>query len=246
MGKLTVVFQGICTHFLSLQGLGIIPDQKVHRVVLINASGENVINGVRIPPHFATIQLSPTTRNPDSQTFSLTGVNLTLGAAGSPPLNYQDYGAVPTLRDQMSDIETLSDPNPSLLFEESWPAVAAYFTVDAGTFSSCVMTGAAVVKLVVDTDEDDDVVTLNATPFPGAPPLPFETVPIQLVSPATITIQNMANAQGELDEPRSHFFLHYLLAERYPAAPQAPLTISGTQCLDDETVSAGCSDSNYP
>lgn len=131
---------------------------------------------------------------------------------------------------------------------EAWPAVAAYFTVDAGTFSSCVSKGAAVARLSIDTNEapgEEHLVTFHATSFPGAPPLPFDET-IQLVSPAIITIQNLAEGAGERIEPRSHFFLHYLLASDYPSAPQAPLAIFGDPCLQTHTTDAGCSDSNYP
>lgn len=246
MGQLTVTFKGICTHFLSLPEITL--PGPVHRAVLINASGENVINGIRIPAHIARITLSATTTTPEPQTFALQGVNLSLAGSTSPPLNYEpSYQAIPTLEEQMSEIEPLSMPATSLLIGEQWPAVAAYFTVEAGTFSGCVSAGAAEVILTLETDVPE-VVTLNATPFPGAPPLPFASVPIQLVSPATITISNLAaNPMDELLNPRSHFFLHYLLAETYPSVPQAPFVILGEPCGENlPTIDAGCSDSNYP
>jgi hypothetical protein len=243
MGQLTVTFKGICTHFRALDG--ILPEQKVHRAVLVNARGENVINGIRIPPHVAKMTISPTTTNLESQTFQLQGVSLSI-AGGSPPLNYlSSYDTtIPSLANQLSEIETLSEPMPSLLFGESWPAIAAYFTMEAGTFSACVTSGAADAKLVLETDEID-VVTLVATRFPDAPPAPFDSV--QLLSPAVIEITNLVeNPADELIAPRSHFFLHYLLADRYPSSPQAPLSVDGDPCDLALTVDAGCSDSNYP
>lgn len=244
MGHLDVSFKGICTHFLPTPAI----PPNVHHVVLVNASSENVINGIRIPPHFARISISATVTNPESQTFTLQGVNLTLNAGGSPALNYQNYGAIPTLTQQMSEIETLSTPDASLVTGEQWPAVAAYFTVDAGTFTSCVSGGAAVARLSIDTNEapgEEHLVTLHAKSFPGAPPLAFDDT-IQLLSPATITVQNLAEGEGERIAPRSHFFLHYLLAANYPSAPQGPLAIAGDPCLLSDTTDAGCSDSNYP
>ena len=237
MGELTVIFRGIVTHFKELV---IGPDLVAHRAVLVNASGENVINTIRIPPHFARIHL------PDqSEGVLLQGVSLTI-SPGIGQLVYEpSYDAtLPSLAQQMSQIEPLGPFDESLVVGETWPAVAAHFTVMSGTFSGCKKLGAAEARLVIEFDED--VVTLNASAFPGAPPLPFDTVQ-QFKLPSTIRIHNLAEGMQQMEDPRSHFFLHYLLAQNFPGAPQAPLTIGGPDCDPFvETVDAGCSDSNYP
>lgn len=260
MGQVTVIFQGIVTHF---RDVAIAPGLTVHRAVLINASGENVINGIRIPPHIANVSVANGLDIivPETQ---MQGVELTLSGGlplSAPPseCTIVNPGAaiqycalydeiIPSLQNQMSGVQTLSDPDPTLLFDKPWPAVAAYVNVTSGTFSACNHQGAAVARLTIEIG-DEDVVGLAVSAFPNAPDLPANLVgPFQLTSGATISITNLAPMLSEREtNPRSHFFLHYLLAQNYPAAPQAPIAI-GTQavCGLDATVDAGCSDSNYP
>lgn len=233
MGTLNVFFKGICTHF------GDLPSSPLHTTVLVNANGNNIIEGLRIAPHFARMTVYHG-KDPNGQTFDLQGVEINVqNVQGS--LTFQpDYDIVPHLETQLIGIE----PLPPQVASFSWPLVAATFNTTGGEFTACVSMNAAAVSATIDTTDTN--VLLTVSPLPGAPPL---TIPssFELPSGSTINFSNLATLANETPENwRGHFLLHYLLCETFPAAPQAPLSINGPQCTEDYTIDAGCSDSNYP
>ena len=240
MGTARIHFVGICTHLqeTTTAGLG-----ALHRAVLINASGANVVNTMRIAPHFAKIKITSPNVN---TTVPLNGVALTIETAGADSVTYDDsYGKIiPSLRALMDGIETLSDPDPDLVVNGSWPAVAAYFNVRKGTFDACVdVHGAAVVGLTIVTDGD---LMLTATPFLNGT-APFES-PLNLGATADIVVENNSNEVAGTPLTRDHFLLHYLLARNMPAVPQIPLSINPVRRCENpySLFNTGCSDSNYP
>jgi hypothetical protein len=232
MGEITITFMGICTHFLDVET----PTGLVHRVVLVNASGNNIVAGLLIPPHFATMQIVP----PQGPVpASLAGVQVSFNVTGELLLD-STYSIVPTLQTLMANIVALGPASSLLLDESPWPAVAAYFDIPAGTFSGQNVTGAAQVTATIPTPEGSDVVEMTITPFPGSDATP-QTV--KLVSGTSITVSNVGTPETEEGpDTGRHFLLHYLLAENFPPAPQVPPSIPGIAA----TVGAGCSDSNYP
>lgn len=239
MATVTITFQGICTHFIQVPA----PGGFLHRVVLVNASGENVIGGIRIPPHFAKMSVSELADHTPGTTFDLAGVALSIANVTGGVTYDPSYGqVVPSLSALMSGVATLPPPSSGLLLDFQYPAVAAYFDLPAGTFRACKLNGAAQVTVMVETS--GDTVGINSSPFPnGGTGLPS----VALASPASITVSNTGSLEAEMSPfARSHFLLHYLLAETFPPAAQIPLTIPDIFCPSPATVGAGCSDSNYP
>jgi len=234
MGIVTISFVGVCTHFVED------PDAVLHRTVLVNGSGQNVIDGIDIPPHLASMTISPTVDFPENQTLSLMGQNVgVLNGAGRIVYEESYFHTVPGLAAQMAGIEVLSPPISDL----SWPVVASVFTTASGTFSACLRDGkAAEVTLVIETTDPTVKVTLS--PLPGNPPGAL-TGDFELVSPASVTIRNSAHME-DMATARAHFLLHYLLAAQFPNAPQIPLSLAGFTCPQYGTDSVGCSDANYP
>ena len=239
-----ISFQGICTHFRNgnVQALG----DVVHRVVLVNATSQTTIAGITIPPHFPQIKIAGAAAVP------LQGVHLTLIGPGSPLSYSPDYFTkTPSLETLMSQIEPLPDPSLDLILGEAWPIVAAYIDINIGVLSARLNdSGAAMATLAIDTDAE---VLVSATPFPGSPvlnPFNFEFI----LPPGSLTeISNQALPDEEMKMTRGHFFLHYLLGNHVPSAPQTPPNPSPP--IDEvspeagggrDLVGSGCSDSNYP
>jgi len=234
MGTVTITFVGICTHFVQVL------EATIHRTLLVNAGGQNVIDGITIPPHFASMTISPTVDFPEQQTISLMGQNVGV-TNGVGRVFYEEsfFRTIPGLAAQMAGIDALSEPAN----EQGWPAVASVFTTLSGTFSACLLGGkAAQATLVIETSDPN--VKLNLSPLPGNPPGAVTGV-YELVSPATVVISNSAPMEDPATA-RAHFLLHYLLAAQFPNAPQIPLTLEGVTCQSPGTDSVGCSDATYP
>src|ERR1051325_2120593 len=251
MSNVTVNFRGICTP--SPRGANAaLPG--AHRVVLLNASGMNVIDGIRIPPHFAKLTISATIfQNPEeTSTFLLQGALLQIGAEPQAVQYADDFDNVmPNLTNLAGAIETLGPPS-LFVFDPSWPAIAANFDTNQGTFTPTLADDGAVgAKLEMDATEvispiEPTHILLNVSPFPGAgdPLSPAVPSPLRLRVPATISITNLDPMEevGPVEHPASHFLLHYILAQTYPSAPQVPQVPPSPR----QTFSSGCSDSNYP
>jgi len=247
VGQLTVQFLGICTHFT--QNISPIP----HRVVLVNASAGITVGGVPIPPHFATILITPPGAPPGTGLgpFSLTGVAISLQNPASDPLGLLPSN-VPNLTNLTAPIQPLAIRSSQYVIEQVPQFAAAYFDIVTGTFTTIPGPGGAVGVAVsmntvpTTTQPPDDDPVLLFTPFPNAAPLASglsSSMPV--ASGSTITFANEAASADENSPgsfPTSHFFLHYLTASQMPSAPQVPpmsATVSGS-------VGGGCSNSQYP
>lgn len=230
MGKVTITFSGICTHFLN-------PTADVqHRVVLINASEGKTVDGVHIAPHIALLQIGGAA----PETISLDGVRLSIGNA-TGDLLYIGYESMPSLRKEMDSVAPLPPPSPKLLLDEPWPEIAAYFDLDHGSISACIdEMGSARATVTMTTSGDE--VELVLEPFPGSA---FAGTTRLLASPATIIVSNLSTME---EMERSHFLLHYTLGETLAKVPQIPRRIEGPRCPAPTygTIGAGCSNSNYP
>lgn len=247
MANVTVQFMGICTHFSK----GANPQLDVnHRVVLVNASGRNIVNDILIPPHIASMTVW-TIDHEEAQTFTLQGVRLRIDTVtDGMDLTQQFIDITPNLTGLMTPIVDLGSPSPQV-FDGSWPAIAAIFNTDQGALSAFVdPDGAVATQLDMDATEVIEPpipihIRLHVEPLPGAanPVVPPVSSPLRLRVPATISISNRdPNEIIETPHTGSHFLLHYILAATFPPAPQIPVS----RALPDQTFGSGCSDSNYP
>ncbi|HEX2832612.1 MAG TPA: hypothetical protein VHW00_06335 [Thermoanaerobaculia bacterium] len=245
---MTVQFQGICTHFSREANSRL---DVNHRVVLVNASGLNIINDILIPPHIATMSVSSTVDHDGPQTFTLQGVRIRVETPGTGLDLTQDFiNLTPNLTQLMNPILTLGVPSTNV-FDGSWPAIGAFFDTDQGVLSSFIdEDGAVASQLEMDAVEvigppTPTHIRLHIEPLPGAtnPVVPPVSSPLRVLVPATITISNRdPNETIETEHTGSHFLLHYILAAVFPPAPQIPKA----SVVLDETFGSGCSDSNYP
>ena len=233
MGTVTITFSGVCTHFLT-------QDTVLHQTMMVNGSGNNVIGGIVIPPHCASMTFSPTVDFPENQTLSLMGQNVGV-VNGVGRLIYEEsfLKVIPGLDQQMENIEPLGPrvDNPQ------WPLVASVFTTTSGKFTGCLAGPAANATLVIETSDPN--VKLSLSPLPGNPPGAISGE-FELLSPASISISNKSLDPSDPSSARAHFLLHYLLAQQFPSVPQIPLQLFGPQCPNLGTDSVGCSDANYP
>jgi hypothetical protein len=237
VGELKIQFKGICVNFRQLDNPRL---PVLHRVVLVNASLEMLIDEHEIPPHFASIQL-PT---------------LTIPLAGSRlrvrnPLNLgcvydSNYTTLPNLTALISEQDgtNLGLPSLPMMLGENPALAACYFDVNSGIFSACNDGGSATTLLTIETDGDPilDQIPFATVPFPPpvAQPLPGLTPGVPL------TVQNVSSGEQPSQETEFHFYLSYLTAQQMPASPALPLPLTLPPCLPAAIAGPGCSNSNYP
>jgi len=241
MGELTIVFQGICTHFRR----EFHPTLPVpHRVVLIN--GENL--AIR-PPDFPEIQAHdgtitrPTNISGSNPTLPLQGVVLqVLDATGPAPTYDSAYHEIPNLT-RLEDEEsvTLGEPKEIVLFEEDHDWTVAHFDFTSGVFNAFSSgDGSATVAVTVTTSRAGDQI-IEVTPYGGG-------TSQQFIYPdgTQVYVQNL-----EVSGPTSEndFLLHYLCAKHVPSVAELVIAgpfSAGCPGFQKDFGGPGCSDSNYP
>jgi hypothetical protein len=212
---------------------GVVP----HRVVLVNAGRDRLVNGRLVRKHQAMLRIRG-----DKDPVPLDGVTIAVNAVNSL-LEYDPsfWHCIPRLRSYSgSDLPPLSAQMVALGNRD---LVSAYFDAH-GTFSAGRnKQGAAIAILKVATVCRP---TLTLTSFTG------KTTDRVLPDDSTIRIENIDSG----DAVGHDFLLHYKLFVHVPHDVDWPRDTSGCQEIQDTelsgpseppiTVGPGCSNSNYP
>ncbi len=237
---ITIQFQGICTHFRkSSDGIRLPPGVE-HRVVLVNAYGENVINGKGIPPHLGSATM------PTYPSIPLAGCTLAIeNAVDVVCADDPSFLLIPDLTAMMKTHKgvDLGPPSAALVTGMNAGLASCYFDFSGGTFKACTSSmGAVVTSVTVATTGNPQ---LRQTPFPGtfgaSSSWEFESGSVIQV------IHAAAEESGETaQELAPHFLLHYLTAAKMPGDPHIPELNLCPKCSDVQTVGVSCSNSSYP
>lgn len=240
---ITVRFTGICTHVLS--GIG---GLSRHRTVLVRADETTYIQGKKIPPHIPKLRIAKrfiagiegpltglTPIEPDAWQF--TGAALALEDVAADSYS-ADLHLVVHLESRGGNLDPV---NPDVVVHEQ---AAGYFDIDRGTMTATTLRkGAVITELSVKTDESRPP-KLKVTSFGS-----HIASSITLKPGAVIDIEHMGTVIGD---SAFDFLLHYLI---FPAIPDdvvlpdeevAAKKLRNAQAKDDNNISAGCSNSQYP
>jgi hypothetical protein len=224
MPTATVYFVGICSH-LSHGSSGIRP----HRVVLINASRDRLVNGLLVPKHTARVRLDDS-----DEPIVLNGATLRLNAV-SAGVQYDPTFEPNIPRLSNYSHEPLAPLSSAMASWANADLVSAYFDVAGTLFGAHTSSGAAAAKLVVETV---DVPLLTITTFAGE----RQEIP---VGERPFFVENV-DVGPVVDD--HDFLLQYKMLMRVPADadwPHEPFT-GGEPIPGPITVGPGCSNSNYP
>lgn len=235
MGKLTVYFVGVCSHLREHTS-----GATEHRVVLINAAKDDVINGKSIHGHHAWLRYPAT---PKEKGMRLEGVRITANALDTGVF-YDDsfFKGIPRLTDFAPDLPPLS---PEIVNGNRPELVAAYFDAK-GHFSAGVDDNGASVAILNVSTNGDPVLRIETFPDTSGQTTVEE---IHLPNGARIQIENLGPG-GPADRDWD-FLLSFKIATSIPKDATWP-----TQRADCDfdvelpfphnTVGPGCSNSNYP
>lgn len=230
MGKLTIYFVGICTHFPSKH------PGPYHRVVLVNAS-----HGYKdISEHHARFRVDPEfiVRGTVPQ---LDGVSISIDHVEHNVRYDDDYSTcVPHLtRCTKEHI----DPEPKVIDDGDPDKALLYFDFAGGNFSAGKAGGGEAVACVEVTTSQTNP-TLTIKPFGGGAPHTLE-----LRDGAEIQIENVG---AKTDDDRD-FLLHFRTMKREPQDADWPKEIECAKTITlpfdldpPNTVGPGCSNSSYP
>ena len=231
MGRITVVFHGVCTHLKN--ELQDVP----HRVVLVETDEIRHIHGDVIAPHKPSLESehvkNGTLPRPASR------LTLTISNAVKDPISYTDcyncaiwplkqYTGDPSLGLNLAVVDGKKAPG------------SIYFDAPDGTFEAYLTKGgASVAKLIVETD-GDPVLQIESWDRPSISSVEFE-------DDAVLDVKNVSTPGHENDRD---FVLHYLTTDRsfdkYPKDPAPCTEYCSTKEDDYIDLGPGCSNSNYP
>jgi hypothetical protein len=231
MATLRVFFIGVCTHLWEFTSR-----ETEHRVVLINASRGDEINGKTIHAHHAWLLL-PGRERPER--VPLPGVRLTVPNASDPDVTYDSsyFRCIPRVTTYAANLPPLS----KAVVNGRDPALAAAYFDAAGRFSGGVDDhGASIAWLDVETT-GDPVLRIEG----------FRDNSFQeriLRDGDSIQIENLG--PGSTGDSDHDFLLNFKIAQSIPTDAGWPKTAMSCHAAEVpfpyNTVGPGCSNSNYP
>ncbi|HVR38358.1 MAG TPA: hypothetical protein VMU84_04630 [Thermoanaerobaculia bacterium] len=239
---ITVRFTGICTHILS--GLGGLP---LHRTVLVRADQVTPIHDKNIPPHIPQLRIDENfIDGPDRTLEGLTqigpglwqfaGAQLELEGMASEHYSDETGDLVPRLASRGGQLEPV---NSDVVVHEQ---AAGYFDVYGGVMTATKLPRGAVITELTATI--DGTPKLKATSFGN-----HAESRIMLKPGAVINVEHTGKLLG--DSPYD-FLLHYLIFPTIPNDVEIPdeeveeKKKRKAEAEDENNISAGCSNSQYP
>ena len=246
---ITVRFKGICTHVLS----GIAGPR--HRTVLVRAEDDTYMQGKKIPPHIPKLcinekfiagiegpldGLTPL-ESLEPRVWQLTGAALQLEDVASQPYA-PDLDLVLPLSSRGGNLDPV---NLDVVVHEQ---AAGYFDIDRGVMTAAKLPKGAVYTELSVTMDPSRAPRLKVTSFGSHVPSWITLKPDAELG-VQIDIQHMGTVAG--DSPYD-FLLHYLI---FPAIPDDVVFPDEeveekkkwkAQAEDENDISAGCSNSQYP
>jgi hypothetical protein len=221
MGKVTITFRGICTHFHH----NFVPGFP-HRVVLPDTSGVHLGEvqmleagtcTYRAPayyytiPHFAFITPNPN-RGTGDDGFLLAGARVSISNAIEGLVEYEQ--SFRQLIHSLSEFVPDYEPSNDVVFGRS---AACHFNVTSGTVRAVEVGKVPQVMIAIETDGRP---ILSVESFrPGL----WEAGPFTLDDEANITVANLEIERGD-DAPSFDYLLHYVTNRHgMPVRISAPL-----------------------
>lgn len=242
MAKLTVEFQGICTHFNRLKN-SFLDLPHAHRVVLTHWPGGITWNGTKIPEHQPKVYIE--LQDGQRQALDLGPSTLRLPEiASAPPLTWQ-AACSPSLPGVWPAMQL----RPEVVVDHAKPA-ALYVDLDQGTLVSFAAAKSAAVR--VEYEIEGPQAELIIEPWDG------DQTSVWLPLPSTLRVTNVG-VEGESVED-CDFILHYALVDGFPdSVPADQALLDSLQrtydaiptCLSSGFVippdlGPGCSNSHFP
>lgn len=234
--SLTVHFTGICTHIPGTGGM--------HRVILVRADYGAYINGAPLPPHIPMLRIHPSWIDSiegdldglvqeTGGSWRICGVQLTLdGLAAPQALTYDEsFGRIPHM--SMPDDESVPALSLEVLNNEQ---AACYVDLFAGRLSSKETEHKAIMGRL-------DVETGSAPKLQVKCFWNQKTSTINLVDGATIEIEHIGIQDTDSDKD---FLFHYRVFDWVHPRAFVPPEEKSRMNLPPNSVSIGCSNSQYP